>query len=405
MRAVRWLAGWARCCLRGERPERLLQTMAEAGLVFWEVLPPRDLDMVLSIRRRDIARLERLAAAGGCECIVLRRCGAPELARRLGKRRGLCAAALLLFGLLALSRLFVWRVEMQGGETVDRGTVMAALEECGVKVGAFWPSFSQDLIRNKMMRRLPELRWMTVNMRGCTAVVILRPDYEKPATVEEDLCCKIVAGETGVVTELRALRGAPRTETGRVVFPGEVLIDGEAEGRFQSHGALRALGSVRALCWHEITAAAPLERQLQTEKGREWSRWSLVVGKRRINFFKGYSICPPACVKMTGEVLFSLPELFSLPMSLVKERYVAFEYRSVSDLERREELESFLHAELLARIGPEGEVKNLQFTATEAEGLLLVTLRAECEQEIGRSVPMTEREIASKFAAQEEENE
>lgn len=405
MRAGRWLTGWARCTLRGEHPEWLLQTMAEAGLVFWDVLPPEKLDMEFCVRCQDVGRLESLAAAGDCELRVVRRYGAGELLRHLRRRRGLCLCALLLLSLLGASRLFVWRIELPQESDFDRGAVMAALEDCGVELGAFWPAFSQDLIRNEMLLRLPELRWMTVNLRGCTAEILLRPDYEKPETVEEEECCKIVADRAGVVTELRALRGKALAEVGTAVFPGEILIDGEAAGRFESHGAVRAMGSVRALCWHEITASAPLERRLWQEEARSWSRWSLIVGKRRINFFKGYSICPDSCVKMTEEVSLSLPGLFSVPLSLRKESFSEPDCQAVSDEELRGELEEFLHEELLARIGPEGEVRSLRFSAAEAGGVLTVTLRAACEQEIGRSLPMTEEEIASKYAVQEEINE
>ncbi len=405
MKAARWFTGWARCCLRAEHPERLLQTMAEAGLVFWEVQPPAALDMVFCIRRRDLPRLQSLAAAGGCECRILGRRGAPELFRRIRQRPWLCVLAALLLCLLGLSRLFVWRIELQGDEGLAQGRIMAALEDCGVRVGAFWPAFSQDLIRNAMLLELPELRWMTVNLRGCTAEVILRERYETPETVPEGEYGKIVAARAGVVSEVLALQGAARVTAGQAVLPGELLIDGAAEGRYESHGAVRALGSVRAQCWHEITAAAPLERSLRASAGRSWSRWSLIVGKRRINFFKGYSICPSACVKMTEEASFFRSGLFSLPLGLVKESFVEYEAQAIMDEELREELESFLYAELLARIGAEGEVTRLDFSASEAEGVLTVTLRAECEQEIGRTVPMTPEEIASKLAVQEEENE
>ncbi len=405
MRAARYITGWARCRVLGARPERLLQTFAEAGVVFWDITPPEDAEMELSVRGSDLERLPVLAAAQGCDCVTLRRYGLGRLWARLRRRRVLCVGLLLLAALLGASRLFVWRVELQGGADLDEGRLRAALENCGVCVGAFWPAFSQDLIRNELLLRLPELRWATVNLRGCTAEVILRADYAPPPIESETGAVKIVASRAGVVTEVHALRGVAAVSEGTAVLEGELLVDGEALGRFQSHGATHALGTVRARCWYEMTAVAPAEQELRTTAGGEKSRWSFVLGKRRINFFKGYSICPSDCVKMTEEAVFSLSGLFSLPLSLVRERYVSYASESAAAPERRAETEQWLYARLLTEIGAEGEVKSIAFSCSETDGMLIVTLRAECEQNIGRSEPMSEWEIALKSAEQEQQEE
>ena len=56
----------------------------------------------------------------------------------------------------------------------------------------------------------------------------------------------------------------------------------------------------------------------------------------------------------------------------------------------RERLESELLEELGRRLGRSGEVLNSTFSAAESGGLLTVTLRAECEQNIAAEVPLTQ---------------
>ena len=48
----------------------------------------------------------------------------------------------------------------------------------------------------------------------------------------------------------------------------------------------------------------------------------------------------------------------------------------------RSALEQTLRRTLLSRIGPDGEIMDLHFTPGETEDAFLLTLRAECEQEI-----------------------
>lgn len=402
MRGARWVTGWARVEVRGPRPERLLRGLAERGIAFWDASPPKNFSLCLCLSARDAALVPKIAAALGCEAEILQLYGLPALWKKIKKRRALliCLGAALF--LLGLSRLFVWDIEIEGAQTLRRGEVLAALSDCGVDVGSFWPAFSQDMIRNGMLLRLPELRWMTVNIQGSRARVILRERYEAEDTLEEDRLVKITAEKAGVVTEVYALRGTALAAADGAVLPGETLIDGLASGRFESHGAVGAIGSVWARTWYEISAAAPTELQFRTETGAQRSRWALIVGKRRINFYKGYSICPADCAKMTMETSLSAAGLFSLPVTLVRETLRQSQSQSQPALELRGELEGQLYEELLRRIGEGGEVLQSSFTASESEGLLTVTLRAECREEIGQTVPMSPQEIASKIPATEE---
>lgn len=405
MKAGRWLTGWARLEIRGEHPERFLNELAERAVPFWQARPPQGHALQLSAPDRELARIRDMAAAGGFEAVVLRRFGWPCLGQKLLRRKLFLAVLGCMLLLLGCSRLFVWRVEIEGaGEELSRSEVRMALADCGVDVGAFWPAFSQDLIRNAMLLRLPELRWMTVNLQGCTARVILRTAYEAEAVVEEGQFVSIRAARAGLVTQVLALRGTAMVSEGETVLPGQVLIDGLASGRYNSHGALRAIGLVEAETWRELSLWAPAEREEILSREKVGSRWALILGKRRINFFKGGSICPAFCVKMTEEAVWAADGLFQLPVALVKETVwrCGTESRAA---QQREALETLLYEELLAQLGDGGEVLESYFSCSEADGLVTVTLRARCREQIGRETVMSPEEIAAKSPVTEETDE
>jgi len=60
----------------------------------------------------------------------------------------------------------------------------------------------------------------------------------------------------------------------------------------------------------------------------------------------------------------------------------------------QDELESTLETELARLIGDDGLVVSKVSTVAEADGVMRVTLRAECEQQIGEAVPLTNAELA-----------
>ena len=96
--------------------------------------------------------------------------------------------------------------------------------------------------------------------------------------------------------------------------------------------------------------------------------------------------------------------MFTLPVSLVREQVQPYETQEipVPPEEARAVLEQALTQQLQARIGADGEIVSAAFTATERDGVLIVTLRAECEQEIGVSRAISPEEMQQLQAQTEE---
>lgn len=405
MNPARWFAGWAEAEIRGAQPEVFLKALTERGIPFWEVLPPKDFSMGLKLPLRAAKLVPKLAEGLGCEGEVLSMHGPAACWRKLRGRWMLLGGALITVFLLFFSGLFLWNVEITGCETVSERAVRQAMAECGVDIGTCILGIDQDQFRNSMLLRLPELRWITVSVRGSHARVILREARTGDVPVEEKKSGAIVAEKAGLVTEVYALRGTAEKEMDQVALPGETLIGGYTTGRFGVQGETLAIGEVWARTWYERTAAAPVEMMLTVPTGEREVRFSLILGKKRINFYKESSICPVECDKITYVYPLALEGVFVLPVSLEKTVLTACEYQSLRAEELRAELETQLMEELCSDIGTDGEVLSCSFTAGESDGVLYVTLRAECHEQIGVSVPLTEAqrwEIQSKIPKTEE---
>lgn len=391
MSGVRWIAGWIRVRITGAEPERFLSALAERGIPFWNAAPPEDFVLELQMPARWGKLVKPLAEHMGCKGEILEKKGLPRMLRRGLGRRLLLTGLLLGFCLLAVSRLFIWDIEISGCETLSERAVREALAECGVDIGKPWMNLRQDVLRNSMILRLPEIRWMTVSLRGCHAEVIVREARRGGEPEPLDEWGKIVAEKAGLVTEVYALRGTALIGEKQIALPGETLIGGYTTGRFAVQGATRAVGEVWARTWYERTAAAPVSLNMTAHSG-ERARFSLILGKKRINFYKGSSICPADCDKIIYVYPFAVEDVFALPLAIEKTVFSPYEPRSIRAEELRAELEQQLIEELCGNIGEDGEVVSAAFTASEQNGVLYVTLRAECREEIGRTEPLTEAE-------------
>lgn len=394
MRPARFITGYVTLRVTGAEPEGFLTALAGKGIGFRCPAPPRDYTMLVSVPASCEKRALRIAAACGCEAEAASRHGGARLGFLLKRRWPAALLLLAAFFLLLESQARVWDIGIEGNETIPDGVILQALEECGVTVGARWTDFSQDTIRNSVILSVPAIRWMTVTMQGSRARVIVREVRTHNEIVNETDPSRIVAAKAGLVTEVLALHGTARAEVNRAYLPGETLIEGCATGRFGIQGATWAAGSVRARTWYELTVEAPVGIDVKHETGEKQTRWALVFGKNRINFYKGSSICPAGCDKIIERHALESGGWFILPLALEKITFSGYETESMRAEELREELEAMLMQALCSGLSEEGTVTSAVFTASETEGLMRVTLRAECEEQIGMLTLLSEEDIS-----------
>ncbi len=389
------LAGWVDCRVTGAEPAAFLNGCAGERVPVLGAAAEGEYALRVRLRARDSRRAARLARRTQCTLEILSGGGTPALLRFL-RRRGLAAAGLgLILLLLAWSRLFIWEIGVTGNERVDTGRILDALRECGISCGSFWPGITSDNLRSRLLTELPELAWATVNVYGSRAEVIVRERVPKPDIWYEKDPVDVVAAKTGFVTEVRTLCGTARVGPGSAVTEGETLISCHADSLWGGPRLVHATGTVRAETWYVLRAAVPLSKGVKQYTGRESSRWALLIGKQRYNFYLNSSISGGMCDRISKVWHLRLGGVFSLPVALVREterEYAVAETPRDQNLARRE-LEELLLARLQAALGPEAEIRDVRCFAAVSDGLLSVKLHARCSEDIGVERPGGEQPL------------
>ena len=114
------------------------------------------------------------------------------------------------------------------------------------------------------------------------------------------------------------------------------------------------------------------------------TRYALDIGKKRIKLYGKGSTLGGDCDKITQYRPVCLPWGLRLPITVAAETVTA--YGPSTDL-RRSAGEARQEGEAL--LGDTGAAESVRIDAVEQGSWLLVTLRAECLEEIGREVPLT----------------
>ena len=376
------MRGVVRIEIFGALPSGLLNAAVAEGAALWDAESRDENTLRLSCWESQLPQLERLAERGGCELRVLARHGGSGNLRFARRRFVLLAGLVLAAAAVAVSLLFVWQIELRGNRRLSRGELLRALSDCGFSVGSFWPGTDTEKLKSEMQLRCPGIGWIGVNVSGSRAVVLIVERTEKPPIAGEGAPAELVAKHSGVVRRVSVLEGQAKVAPGQVVTEGETLAAGRLESLANGTRAVRARGSVMAETWRELVAVRPAEEAIKRPRGRGFSRFALVFGKRRVNLYFGSGKALDGCDKIVAEYTLGVRGLFTTPLRLVRERIVPYDSEAGTDADpdgMAQRLTKLLTADA------EGQVLDSSVSLAPARGLLTVTLRAHCIENIART--------------------
>ncbi len=367
------IPGLVAAAVETEAPERYLNSCAAAGVCLLSVYETAE-GLRFLVRASQLKKAEAAAQVCRGTFSVLKRKGASRWLGFMRRRAIPMLLALCLVSALFMSGFCVWDIEVSGNEATETGVILDALADCGVRSGAFWPAFSADGIRSELLLRLPSLRWATVNMRGSAAEVIVVEREDTPRLISE-ISGNIIARRSGFVQRVEALQGDAAVQRGDAVNAGDILI--------VSKGNETALGYVEAETFTQIMAIRPQMMQSKSYTGKEKSRYAIIIGDKRINFYSDSSISPPLCDKINSVWKFEIEGLFSLPVKIVEEKLIFYELesRSADKLSLETELTQLLES-VLEQEMDSGEILSSDLCFSHSGELSTATLRARSIENI-----------------------
>lgn len=393
-KAANLIRGWVEIQVTGPDGEEFLNLCARKNIPFWDVAFVDETTLRLRLPFGKWRAASALGKGGRWEVRLLRRRGAPGLLFGLRYRYGLLVGLALAVAVVSVLSRFVLTIRVSGNIRVPTESILTQLRAQGVRPGVYGPDLKIRDICHGVILEIPQLCWMTINLHGTVAEVLVREGEPRPELVEEDVSAHVEAKFSGIITHMETTRGQALVEEGDTVAAGDTLISGwvdfeEPEGATTDWGGIqvRASGRVVARTWHTLTASIPLEGERKAPTGKEKTRWSLEFFGRRVKFYRNSGIPFEKYDKITSYHTARLPGGQNLPISLKKETWAEYETERVPIDQTQGEI--LLKAQLQKRLDGlvgEGEILKTDYQSRREDGLLTVTLLAECRQEIGVTV-------------------
>ncbi|MBQ7801806.1 MAG: sporulation protein YqfD [Oscillospiraceae bacterium] len=341
-----------------------------------------DLTIRFWVRRQDYRALRRLAEKRGESLKLLGRSGLYWSVKGLLGRPVLVLGMLLLLGMVLFVPSRVYFVRVEGNETVPARQILEAAENSGIRFGASRRAVRSERMKNELLSALPELQWAGVNTYGCVAVISVRERSVPEEKESEEGVCSIIAARDGIILSCTATKGNLLCTVGQAVQAGEVLISGFTDCGL-TVTATRAEGEILAQTRRTLTTVTPSEHLIRCEEQSQRTKYSLILGKKRINFYKGSGIWDATCGKMYTEYHLTLPGGFQLPVTLVKEVYTSYDL-SASETEEAEARLAEFAEEHLRQVMVAGTIVSADHVLTAEDGLYRLTGDYACIEMIGK---------------------
>ncbi len=368
-------------------PERVLNLCAEYGVVFWDLRWESPVAFTFTLTRRDWKRLRKLSKRLDCDMTAVSWKGTPFFVGRMRHRYALWAGLGLCALLLSYGSFFIWDFEVEGNETVSRQEILRALEKYGVGFGTYGYGVNSFELRNYLLLELPELSYIAVNVRGCRAYVQVRERVPAPEIISKRDIGNTVAAKDALVTAIQPWDGEKQVLPGTMVKEGQLLISGVVQNDYAGVRYLRGMGRVYGRTWYELRCQVPLTVWEKAYTGEERVQRALLVGKNRINLYFSSSIPGDTYDKITTKDKWTLPGNIPLPVTMVTETLRGYTLKESSrSQEEAIRLADTILTARLRRSMEEGEVLSRELTCEVVGDTLMVTLSAECQEQIGRFI-------------------
>lgn len=377
--------GVAELEVSGAQPERILNYCAENGIEFWSASPCRDFSITFCVHASYADSLLTRSGKNGLDVKLISETGGRKLKLGAKRRAVFLLAFVLCVSLAAVSSLFLWRIEISGNDKLSDAEILRKLAECGVDYGAYWPALSSDEIRSRIVSEMPEIAWLSLNVRSSKAEIIVHERIDKPDIVNEKSPCDIIASKSGVIRKMSVLEGESAAIVGNAVAKGDVLVRGLMSSETGDERYVHSMAQVIADTWYEISAQTPLLEERKTEKSSRNTAFSLVIGKKRINFFSDSRNKCDSCDKINKLKYISLGDVFVLPVGYAVERTTQYKTSllPIDEDEAVGRMKENLKNELQRRIG-DGQIVSAEYSVSKTDKVMTVTLRAQCIENIAK---------------------
>lgn len=378
------LIGMIRIEITSADVSEMLTTVTKQGIQLFDISYCGDLTLTCSVQRNEYQRLLSTLKRRGDSSRIIMKFGYYWLLHSFRLRPVLIVSLILLTSLILFLPTRVLFVEVKGNRSISTNLIIEKAEFGGISFGASRRAVRSEKIKNSLLSLIPDLQWVGVNTRGCTAIISVVEKTKREDKTDLRGVSNIVASRDGVISYQTVLNGNALCKVGDAVNEGQLLVSGYTDsGLFIK--ASHADAEIFAQTARDISLIIPLKMDVRQEEIDTTIKYSLIIGKKLIKLSLDSGISDASCAKIYKKHVLTLPGGFQLPFALLEERILNYQYVDPTPAVRieptnpRTYADAYLLNQMIA-----GRILSADIITETDENLLKLTGRYACIEMIGK---------------------
>ena len=286
---VKYIFGYINIKIEGYFVEKFINKCMSENILFWNVKRERSTIIYMNVGIKDFKRLCRIAKECKCKIKINEKKGIPFLLNKYRKRKIFAILMVIMCVLLVGMSRFVWKVDIEGLDKINKGEITALLEENGLKVGKLKNMIDTKEIINDIRLKREDISWIGITINGTNAVVKVVEADSKPEIINEEDYCNIVATKDGQIVKVSAQNGIPAVKQDDIVTKGDILIAGWIDGKYTGTRYVYAEGEVKAKVWYTESEKIALNQVVEEQNGNTEEKYKIKINNFTINLYKTLS--------------------------------------------------------------------------------------------------------------------
>ncbi|MGM9604822.1 MAG: sporulation protein YqfD [Faecousia sp.] len=361
-----------------------IRLLNDHSIPVFHVRQEDDLTFSFEINRKHFSALRALLEKRGDRIALVQKTFLHAVQQSILQRPVLYMGLFLFFAISLLLPTRILVVEVEGNQIIPTRKILEAADEAGIKLFTPCAQVRSEKMKNALLSAIPELQWAGINTYGCKAVISVQERAAaEPLKQDSKMVSSIIADRDGIIQSFTALQGTAQCREGQAVKKGQILISGYTDCGICIR-ADRAQGEVYAQTLRTVQTVTPSSCQTR-EQQREQRRYTIILGKKRINLWKDSGIWDSSCGRISREYRLTLPGGFTLPVSIACETlsWYSEAEENVDEETARDELiafsQNYLSDQMIA-----GTVSYADEVMETKPGVYLLNGQYICTEMIGR---------------------
>ncbi len=237
IKLIRLLRGYVYFSVIGTYPERFINVLNKNGITYWNILPKRD-KLTGYMLLYDYKNIRPYAKGASVKLRCIKKSGFPFLVKKYSIRKGVAIGAAIALAVMFFLSNFIWDIKLNGGETLSAAGIYSALEDCGLKRGVLKSSVDFEAVERKLIIKIPEIRWISINALNGIAEVEIKEEIKKPKVKKGKYPCNLTAESDGIITKTIVNNGTCEVKKGSAVMKNQVLVSSVVKGTNEAEDKL-----------------------------------------------------------------------------------------------------------------------------------------------------------------------